>query len=461
MIGGAAIKDGLFKSDEVRGIMRPIMNAAGVGDKELAVLGDLDHVADVIARWGSHSVARRARPESALSFISMRTTETLHTRAGDTDVAWKAWSDEASHASHHGETQAIVEVLLRPGVTSYVAVSLGHPACNVCRGWLSVLGVVDDEAPIPTFLLPRRLPHNIPHSVYVGKLGEIDYEACDECGAHRAVPLDVTAEETDEPFRCSMLAGTSCATPAISYEEEIKAKRAKLDRSDFLEKIVTDAGWRAALASETSKPYFLGLAEFIEAASARRRISPPMDKICAALDATPPDEVKTVIIGEEPFPTPGDANGLAFSVAPGRRIPQTLENILDLLCKDVPTARVPSSTGDLMPWAGRGVLLLNCVLTIHRERKSHKDVGWQPFTDAVIKKVNESETGVVFILWGNEAQKKLKLIDMDKHRVITSSHPSNLSRAQGAEPFDESRCFSRANELLSELDRGGIDWSLE
>ena len=185
-----------------------------------------------------------------------------------------------------------------------------------------------------------------------------------------------------------------------------------------------------------------------------------MDKICAALDATPPDEVKTVIIGEEPFPTPGDANGLAFSVAPGRRIPQTLENILDLLYEDVPTARVPS-TGDLMPWAQRGVLLLNCVLTIYRERKSHKDVGWQPFTDAVIKKVNESETGVVFILWGNEAQKKLKLIDKDKHRVITSSHPSNLSRAQGAKPFDESRCFSLANELLSELDRGGIDWSLE
>jgi uracil-DNA glycosylase len=194
-----------------------------------------------------------------------------------------------------------------------------------------------------------------------------------------------------------------------------------------------------------------------EAASGEA-IAPAANRVFAALAATPLDRVRVVILGQDPYPTPGHANGLAFSctLPLGQKVPRSLGNIYKELAEDTGVAAPVS--GDLMPWATQGVLLLNTALTVRAgatKAGSHLALGWQSFTDAVIKAVSQQGAPTVFLLWGNPAQIKRGLIDETRHLVIASAHPSPLSARRG---FFGSRPFSRANAWLEAQGRGAIAW---
>ena len=214
--------------------------------------------------------------------------------------------------------------------------------------------------------------------------------------------------------------------------------------------------WQPALADETAQDYFHALAEFVAEERAQHTVCPPEDDVFNALALTPKPKVKALILGQDPYPTPGVAHGLAFSVRPGVRIPGSLRNIFKELVADV---GVPMpNEGSLVPWAKEGVLLLNAVLTVRAGApNSHKNKGWERFTDAVIHAVNARKTRVAFVLWGAYAQKKLPLIDTSKHVVITGAHPSPLTKGKG---FFGTRPFSRVNEALEEKGIAPIDWTL-
>ena len=215
--------------------------------------------------------------------------------------------------------------------------------------------------------------------------------------------------------------------------------------------------WQPALDDETEQPYFDELARFVASERAHHVVCPPAPEVFAALDLTPRTKVKALILGQDPYPTPGHAHGLAFSVRPGTRIPGSLRNIFKELESDV---GVPApKEGSLVPWAEEGVLLLNAVLTVRAGApNSHKNKGWERFTDAVIRAVDARKHRVAFVLWGAYAQKKMPLIDTSKHVVITGAHPSPLTRGKG---FFGTRPFSRANAALEEAGVKPIDWRLD
>ena len=216
------------------------------------------------------------------------------------------------------------------------------------------------------------------------------------------------------------------------------------------------ASWAKALADEFQQPYFAQLYSFVLEERKQHNILPAAKDVFNALRHTPLDEVRVVILGQDPYPTPGHAHGLCFSVLPGVRLPGSLRNIYKELESDLGIA--PVKHGTLMSWADRGVLLLNAVLTVRAGApNSHKDKGWEKFTDAVLRAVNERDTPAVFLLWGSYAQKKAKLIDAQKHVVIKGTHPSPLSAANG---FFGSQPFSKVNEALKKLGQEPIDWTL-
>ena len=201
-----------------------------------------------------------------------------------------------------------------------------------------------------------------------------------------------------------------------------------------------DGLWGEVLASEMEKPYFAELERFVECEYAERTCYPPKEKIYAAFELTPFDRVKAVILGQDPYHEPGQAQGLAFYVPPETKTPPSLRNI----------AKELGSMPDLMSWARQGVLLLNATLTVrggHDGALSHQKRGWETFTDAVVKTLSERREHLVFILWGAHAQQKGTLIDSNRHCVIESAHPSPLSARRG---FFGSRPFARANEYLIE-----------
>lgn len=213
--------------------------------------------------------------------------------------------------------------------------------------------------------------------------------------------------------------------------------------------------WRRALAAEFAQPYFQTLTRFVAAERAAGPVFPAPEDVFNALNLTPLDEVKVMILGQDPYHGAGQAQGLAFSVRPGVRVPPSLQNIYKELRDDVGFS-VPRH-GDLRPWAAQGVLLLNAVLTVRQaEANSHAGKGWEPFTDAVIKAVNARPERVVFVLWGAYARKKAKLITGPQHVVIESAHPSPLSvtRFMGTKPF------SQVNAALTAAGRTPIDWQL-
>lgn len=233
--------------------------------------------------------------------------------------------------------------------------------------------------------------------------------------------------------------------------------------------VVLGGGWDEVLRDDLSKPYWFKLLEFIDNEYESQEVYPPRAQIFRAFGLTPYDQVKVVILGQDPYPTPGEAHGLAFSVPSDvSRKPGSLKNIHKVLASDLSTALgrpvTEPDTGSLEGWARQGVLLLNTALTVRagtkRDRELHRrwrweGNGWATFTDAVIRAVNDKPEGVVFILWGNDAHRKEKLIDRSRHAVVKSSHPSPLSARRG---FSTSTPFSDANKELERLGRAGIDW---
>ncbi len=214
--------------------------------------------------------------------------------------------------------------------------------------------------------------------------------------------------------------------------------------------------WLKVLGEELKKPYFTKLKDFVAKERAEGTVFPEEANVFSALKATPYEKVRAVVLGQDPYHDMGQAHGLCFSVLPGVKPPPSLANIYKELKNDL-GIDVPRH-GYLQHWAEQGILMLNAVLTVRaHEANSHKDEGWEQFTDEVIRKVNEKSEPVIFVLWGGYAGKKAYLVDSSKHVVMKSAHPSPLSARNG---FFGSKPFSKINEQLKEFSSPEIDWHL-
>jgi uracil-DNA glycosylase len=213
--------------------------------------------------------------------------------------------------------------------------------------------------------------------------------------------------------------------------------------------------WKNQLAAEFEKEYFIALTDFLKEEYKTQQIYPPGKLIFNAFDTTPFNEVKVVILGQDPYHGPGQAHGLSFSVPDGVRFPPSLENVLKEVQSCTAGVEIPT-TGNLTRWAEQGVLLLNSILTVRaRQAASHQKKGWEQFTDAVIQVLNEQREGIVFMLWGKYAQQKGAFIDRDKHLVLESAHPSPFAAHKG---FFGNRHFEKANQYLEEHGQKAIIW---
>lgn len=217
-----------------------------------------------------------------------------------------------------------------------------------------------------------------------------------------------------------------------------------------------EQSWKDALADEFGKPYFVSLVRFLhEEKAAGKRIFPPGSQIFRAFELTPLDNVKVVILGQDPYHGFGQAHGLSFSVPDGVPAPPSLKNIFREIETDLGIRM--SGYPNLEKWARQGVLMLNAVLTVRSgEAASHSRVGWEQFTDAVIRCISDRCEGVVFLLWGSFARSKKELVDTSRHYVLEAAHPSPLAR--GA--FFGCRHFSRTNQILSAQGKQPVDWQL-
>lgn len=215
--------------------------------------------------------------------------------------------------------------------------------------------------------------------------------------------------------------------------------------------------WKDLLDDEFNKEYYQTLRNFLTTEYRTRTIYPDKYDIFNALHFTPYKDIKVVILGQDPYHGPGQAHGLSFSVNPGIKIPPSLLNIYKELNSDL-GCYIPNN-GYLKKWADQGVLLLNTSLTVRAgSANSHKNIGWEVFTDKIISLVNEKEDPVVFLLWGNNAIKKKNLITNKKHLILTSVHPSPLSASRG---FFGSKPFSKINNFLISVNKKAIDWQIE
>lgn len=215
--------------------------------------------------------------------------------------------------------------------------------------------------------------------------------------------------------------------------------------------------WKELLEDEFSKDYYQTLRQFLIEEYKTKKIYPDKYDIFNALHFTPYKDIKVVILGQDPYHGPGQAHGLSFSVNPGVKTPPSLLNIYKELNSDL-GCYIPNN-GYLKKWADQGVLLLNTSLTVRAgEANSHKNIGWQVFTDKIISLVNEKDDPVVFLLWGNNAIKKKELITNKRHLILTSVHPSPLSASRG---FFGSKPFSKINNFLISVNKDPIDWQIE
>jgi len=213
--------------------------------------------------------------------------------------------------------------------------------------------------------------------------------------------------------------------------------------------------WQELLTDELEKPYFQQLYNFVLEERQKHTVFPPAKEVFSALRLTPYAKVKVMLLGQDPYHDHNQAHGLCFSVRPGITPPPSLRNIFKELQADLGCS-IPNN-GYLVPWAEQGMLLLNAVLTVRaHEPASHANKGWETFTDAIIRKVNDKPTPVVFVLWGNYARKKKALIDTSRHVIIESAHPSPLSAKQ----FMGSRPFSKINDALRGFGEEEINWQL-
>ncbi len=220
--------------------------------------------------------------------------------------------------------------------------------------------------------------------------------------------------------------------------------------------IKIESSWKNALRDEFEKPYFEKIVSFLKQEKARGKIIYPEGKnIFAAFDHTPFDQVRVLLLGQDPYHGPNQAHGLCFSVQKGIKPPPSLNNIFKELQQDL-NIEIPKH-GDLTKWANQGVLMLNASLTVEANKPmSHSKIGWEIFTDAVIKKISDEKQGVVFLLWGKFAQEKAVLIDAKKHVVLKAPHPSPFSAHTG---FYGCKHFSETNEILIQLGSESIDWN--
>lgn len=214
--------------------------------------------------------------------------------------------------------------------------------------------------------------------------------------------------------------------------------------------------WQTILTDEFEKEYYQKLRNFLKKEYTTQKIHPDMYHIYEALELSPYEKVKVVILGQDPYHGVNQAHGLSFSVQPGVKIPPSLNNIYKELQSDLGIS--PVKHGNLVSWAKQGVLLLNTVLTVREgQAYSHRGKGWEILTDKIIEKLNEREKPIVFILWGKPAQEKMKMIDKSRHIILTSAHPSPLSAHRG---FLGSKPFSKTNDALMALGETPIDWQL-
>jgi len=222
------------------------------------------------------------------------------------------------------------------------------------------------------------------------------------------------------------------------------------------DKIKLDESWQRHLLSEFGEQYMRSLYQFLKSEQEHgKQIFPVSDNIFAALNSTPFERVKVVILGQDPYPTPGHAHGLSFSVPSGVILPRSLRNIYKEITADL--GMPMSGDGCLLHWAQQGVLLLNAVLTVEAgQTGSHQGKGWELFTDRIISVLNQQKQHLVFLLWGNDAKRKGRLIDRNRHLVLESAHPSPLSASRG---FFGNNHFSKANAYLSSHELAPIDWA--
>ncbi|MDZ7741424.1 MAG: uracil-DNA glycosylase [Bacteroidota bacterium] len=217
-----------------------------------------------------------------------------------------------------------------------------------------------------------------------------------------------------------------------------------------------EQSWEATLQHEFEADYFKQLKEFLLEERKQHLVYPPGSQIFSAFNHTPFEEVKVVIIGQDPYHGTGQAHGLCFSVPEGIKAPPSLQNIFKEIESDLGIR--PPSHGNLESWARQGVLLLNATLTVRASQAgSHQGKGWEEFTNQAIKKLSKDRFGIVFLLWGKYAQDKEELIDTGKHYILKAPHPSPFSANRG---FFGCGHFSKTNEILSKIGRKGIDWSL-
>ena len=217
-----------------------------------------------------------------------------------------------------------------------------------------------------------------------------------------------------------------------------------------------ETSWRPILLAETEKPYWKTLQQFVREERKKHTVFPPDKEVFAALHLTPYEQVSVLILGQDPYHGPKQAHGLCFSVRPEVPVPPSLVNIFKELRDDL-GCQIPKH-GNLEHWAKQGVLLLNAVLTVRaHQANSHQGKGWETFTDAIIRVVNDKPDRVVFVLWGAYARKKAALIDKRKHVIVESAHPSPLSASSG---FFGSRPFSKINAALREAGKPEIDWAI-
>ncbi len=216
--------------------------------------------------------------------------------------------------------------------------------------------------------------------------------------------------------------------------------------------------WKAALQAEFNQPYFVEIVSFIKEEKVNGAIVyPPGSLLFNAFEKTPFDKVKVVILGQDPYHGASQAHGLCFSVPMGIKPPPSLVNIFKEIKNEFPDFKIPEH-GNLEKWASQGIFLLNAILTVRANQPaSHSQIGWQKFTDAVIKKISTEKSGIIFLLWGKFAQEKAALIDASKHHILKAAHPSPFSAYAG---FFGCNHFYKTNELLIQQGLQPIDWSL-
>ncbi|CAN6919671.1 unnamed protein product [Brassica oleracea var. botrytis] len=283
------------------------------------------------------------------------------------------------------------------------------------------------------------------------------------CSASKSPPrvVTVTNSVADDSSRSDFnkSVATSKRNLAVCSEKVAKAKAEGSCCHVRLNELLVEESWLKALPGELQKPYFKTLSDFLERESKGPLIYPPQHLVFNALNTTPFDRVKAVIIGQDPYHGPGQAMGLSFSVPEGEKLPSSLLNIFKELQKDVGCS-IPRH-GDLQKWAVQVKWIMSVVLPCNSVRSkqpnSHAKKGWEQFTDAVIQSISQQKEGVVFLLWGRYAQEKSKLIDGNKHHILTAAHPSGLSAHRG---FFNCRHFSQANQLLEQRGIPPIEWQL-